>query len=304
LTENSGGFKMYCNFSELIEQASKKTPRKVAVVMAEDTEVIEACKIAFEKGIITPVFIGNSEKIKISGGDFEGSEIIHCDSEEQAASKAVELASSDSVHMLMKGKVKTSTFLKAIVNKEKGLTGGNILSHILVFEKENRLRIVTDGGMITYPDISQKIKITENAVKVMRSLGVKTPKVAPICAVETVNTAMQATIDAAELSKMADRKQIKDCIIDGPLALDNAVSVEAAEHKGIYSDVAGKADILLMPDIEAGNIFGKSLIYFAACESGGIIAGAKVPVIMLSRADNRKTKLNSIALAMICSQEG
>lgn len=292
---------MYNNFDELIKQASKKQSRKVAVVMAEDTEVIEACKAAFQKNIVIPVFIGDKQKIKDFGGDFEGAEIIHVQSEEQAAMKAVELASENSVHMIMKGKLSTSTFLKAIVNKEKNLTDGNILSHILVFEKNNKLRIVTDGGMITYPDIMQKVKITENAVKVMIALGVKKPKVAPICAVETVNPAMQATIDAAQLSKMSDRNQIKNCIIDGPLALDNAISKEAAEHKGIISEVAGNADILLVPDIEVGNILGKSLLYFAKCESGGIIAGAKVPIIMLSRADNRKTKLNSIALAMMCS---
>lgn len=295
---------MLRNFNELLEKASKMESRKIAVVMAEDSEVIQACRMAGEKGIAVPVFIGDSSKIKELGGDFPKAEIVHASNEEEASAKGVELIHSGKAHMLMKGKVKTSTFLKAVVNREKGLTGGNILSHILVFEKNNKLRIVTDGGMITYPDLDQKIKITENAVKIMKAMGNELPRVAPLCAVETVNPAMQPTIDAALLSKMNQRNQIRDCIIDGPLALDNAVSKEAAEHKGIFSEVAGNADILLVPDIEAGNILGKSLIYFAECESGGIIAGAKAPVIMLSRADTSKTKLNSIALAMVCSQEG
>ena len=296
---------MLNTFDDLIKQAQQMGAKnKVAVVMGADSEVIEACREAYEKNMVIPIFIDNVEKIKELGGDFEGAEIIEASSEVEAAKIGVELVTKNQAQMLMKGKIKTSTFLKAVVNKETGITGKNILSHILMFESYNKLRMVTDGGMIINPDLNQKISIIENAVSIFRNVGVEKPKVAVIGAVETVNPDMSATCDAALLSKSNDRHQIKNCIIDGPLALDNAVSEEAAKHKGIVSPVAGNADILLVPDIEAGNILGKSIIYFAKCECGGIIAGAKAPVIMLSRADTSKTKLNSIALAIVASKRG
>jgi len=231
----------------------------------------------------------------------EDYEIIHADSDKESAELAVSQVKSGNASSLMKGSIKTSILLKAVLDKEKGLRSGKLLSHILIAELRNKLFLVTDGGMNMYPDLNQKQNIIENAVRVAEKMGIKNPSVAPLCAVESVNPDMKATLDASILSKMNNRGQIKNCIVDGPLALDNAVSLEAAKHKKIVSPVAGNADILLVPDIEAGNIFGKSIIYFAHAKVGGIIAGASAPIILLSRADDEETKLNSICLAKIVS---
>jgi phosphate butyryltransferase len=189
-----------------------------------------------------------------------------------------------------------------VLNKEYGLRLGNILSHVAVFEIPNhdRLIIVTDSAMNISPDLTQKAQIIKNAVAIAKEIGIETPKVAPIAAVEVVNPAMQATIDAAALTMMNKRGQITGCIVDGPLALDNAVSVLAAEHKGINSEVAGKVDILVVPSIEVGNALYKSLVYFANAKVGAVIAGAKAPIVLTSRADSAESKLYSLALA-ICS---
>ena len=182
--------------------------------------------------------------------------------------------------------------MKAVLNKEWGLRKGSVLSHVAAFEVPNydRLIFVTDAAMNIAPDVTQKAAIIQNTVEVARAIGIDLPKVAPIAAVEVVNPAMQATIDAAMLTQMNRRGQIKNCVVDGPLALDNAVSQIAAEHKGIVSDVAGKADILLVPTIEAGNVLYKSLVYFADAKVGAMIAGAKAPIVLTSRADSAETK--------------
>jgi phosphate butyryltransferase len=202
----------------------------------------------------------------------------------------------------MKGNIPTSVLLKAVLNKEFGLRTGNVLSHVAVFEVPDfdRFTIVTDAGMNISPDLEQKAQIVKNAAILARAIGIEYPKVAPIAAVEVVNPVMQATVDAAALSMMNKRGQITGCIVDGPLALDNAVSTLAAEHKGIHSEVAGRADILLVPTIEVGNVLYKSLIYFAKAKVGAVIAGAKAPIVLTSRADSAESKLYSLALA-ICS---
>lgn len=201
----------------------------------------------------------------------------------------------------MKGFIPTSEILKFVLDKEKGIRSNNLLSHVMVYSVDtyNKFIFLTDGGMVPYPDVYQKVQIINNAVKVAKAFGINPIHVAPLCAVEVVNPDMQSTVDAAILSKMNQRGQIKDCIIDGPLALDNAVSKEAAKHKGIVSPVAGQADILLAPNIEAGNILGKSLTYFAKAKSAGVIMGAKCPIVLVSRADTYETKLYSIALGSL-----
>ena len=201
----------------------------------------------------------------------------------------------------MKGLIGTASLLKAVLNKEAELRTNNLLSHVMIYDVPtyHKLLFLTDGGMVPYPELKDKIGIINNSVSVAKSLGIDTPKVAPICAVEVVNPSMQATIDASTLSTMNRRGQIKGCIIDGPLALDNAISKEAAKHKGIVSEVAGEADILLVPNIESGNFLGKSLTYFAKAESAGVIIGAKCPIVLVSRADSFKSKLYSIALGSI-----
>ncbi|MPM46116.1 Phosphate acetyltransferase [bioreactor metagenome] len=219
----------------------------------------------------------------------------------KAAAKAVELVSKGEAQFLMKGILGTADLLKAVLNKEAGLKTSNLLSHVMIYEVPtyHKLLFLTDGGMVPYPELKDKIGIINNAVKVAHSLQIEKPMVAPICAVEVVNPSMQATLDAAALATMNKRGQIKGCIIDGPLALDNAISKEAAHHKGIVSEVAGETDILLVPNIEAGNFLGKSLTYFAQAESAGVIVGAKCPVVLVSRADSAKSKLYSIALGAV-----
>jgi phosphate butyryltransferase len=228
--------------------------------------------------------------------------IVHADSNEMASELAVKAVSTREATVLMKGNIPTSSLLKAVLNKEYGLRTGNVLSHVAVFEVPDfdRFTIVTDAGMNIAPELEQKAQMIKNAAALARAIGIECPKVAPIAAVEVVNPAMQATIDAAALSVMNKRGQITGCIVDGPLALDNAVSALAAEHKGIQSEVAGRADILLVPTIEVGNVLYKSLIYFAKAKVGAVIAGAKAPIVLTSRADSAESKLYSLALA-ICS---
>ena len=206
--------------------------------------------------------------------------------------------------MLMKGLIETKTLLKAILNNEYGLRGSGIISHVGVFEVESldRLIVVTDAAFNIEPSLSDKIHIINNAVKVSKAFKIEQPKVAVICAVEVVNEKMKATLEAASLSKMNDRGQIKGCLIDGPLALDNAISLESAKHKNIVSKVAGQADILLMPNIEAGNVMYKTLTYMTNSKCGGILVGTSAPVIITSRSDSSETKLYSIALASLISR--
>jgi len=291
---------------DLLSRAAQMEGKAVAVAQAEDEEVIEAVKAALDKRLAHFLLFGDEEKIRalLKEKDVkeDGIEVVATSSKEMSAEMAVKSVRDKKADVLMKGNIPTATILKAVLNKEYGLRTGNVLSHVAVFEVPDydRFIIVTDAAMNIAPDLQQKAQILTNAVGIANAIGIKMPKVAPITAVETINPAMQATLDAAALSQMNKRGQIKNCIVDGPLALDNAVSMKAAEHKGIESEVAGQADILLVPVIEAGNILYKSLIYFAKAKVGAVIAGAKAPIVLTSRADTAESKLYSLALA-ICS---
>ncbi|MFD0767919.1 phosphate butyryltransferase [Bacillus sp. CGMCC 1.60114] len=289
----------------LIDQAAEQPKKTVAVAVAEDHEVIEAVAKAVQLQLAQFRLYGNQETIMNMLQEHglqpsEHIEVISAASNAEAAELAVKAVRGGEADVLMKGNIPTASILKAVLNKEWGLRKGGVLSHVAAFEVPNydRFIIVTDAAMNIAPDVQQKAAIAQNAVEVARAIGVDVPKVAPIAAVEVVNPVMQATIDAAMLTQMNRRGQIKDCIIDGPLALDIAVSQIAAEHKGIQSDVAGKADILLVPTIEAGNVLYKSLVYFANAKVGAIIAGAKAPIVLTSRADSAETKVYSLALAV------
>ncbi|WP_223591488.1 phosphate butyryltransferase [Neobacillus bataviensis] len=293
----------------LIDKATQVSAKTVAVAAAEDEEVIEAVLDALNRNLANFILFGDKEKIKTilelkkHGKKVSNNlEIIHAESNTSAAELAVRAVFNKKADVLMKGNIPTSTLLKAVLNKEYGLRTGNVLSHVAVFEIPgfDRFTIVTDAGMNITPDLEQKAQITKNAVSIAKSIGIEIPKVAPIAAVEVINPVMQPTLDAAALTVMNKRGQISGCIVDGPLALDNAVSELAAEHKGIQSEVAGKADILLVPTIEAGNILYKSLIYFAKAKVGAIIAGARAPIVLTSRADSAESKLYSLALALCC----
>lgn len=292
---------------ELLTLCKEKDKKTLAVAAAHDKEVLKAVSEAVRLGIIDAVLIGDEEEIiniaKSENINIENLKIINEKDVKKAAACAVRLVRDGEADFIMKGMLATSDILKAVLNKETGVKGSGLLSHVMIYDVAayHKLIFLTDGGMVPYPELKDKIGIIQNSVKVAHMLGIETPKVAPVCAVEVVNPSMQATIDASVLSAMNKRGQIKGCIIDGPLGLDNAVSKEAARHKGIVSEVAGDADILLVPNIEAGNLMGKAMTYFAGAESAGVIVGAKCPVVLVSRADSSKSKLYSIALGSIVS---
>ena len=296
---------MVKTLDELLELAKVKVKKTLSVAVAQDNVVLKAVVEAVKLQIVDAILVGDEEKIReIAAKENLSLENIRIVNEKNivgAATKAVELVTNGEAHFIMKGMLGTSDLLKAVLNKEAGLRGKGLLSHVMVYDipSYHKLLFLTDGGMVTYPELKDKIEIINNAVEVAHALQIDVPKVAPICAVEVVNPSMQATLDAAALSLMNKRGQIKGCLIDGPLGLDNAISKEAAEHKGIISEVAGDSDILLVPNIEAGNFLGKSLTYFAKAESAGIIVGAKCPVVLVSRADSAKSKLYSIALGAV-----
>jgi phosphate butyryltransferase len=296
---------MVKRLDELIDLATKKDKKTLAVAVAQDNVVLKAVVEAVRLQIVDAILVGDEKKIvEIALSENLSLQNIRIINEKNilaAAAKAVELVSNGDAHFIMKGMLGTSDLLKAVLYKEAGLRGKGLLSHVMIYDVPtyHKLLFLTDGGMVTFPDLKEKIEIINNAVVVAHALQIDIPKVAPICAVEVVNLSMQATLDASVLTQMNKRGQIKGCTIDGPLGLDNAISKEAAEHKGIISDVAGDSDILLVPNIEAGNFLGKSLTYFAKAESAGIIVGAKCPVVLVSRADSAKSKLYSIALGAV-----
>lgn len=296
---------MIKNFEEIIEIAKQQPKMTLSVAAAQDDEVLIAIDAAKKLGIIEAILVGDKSKIveiaESAGIDLNGYEIIDSKNLIESARTAVSLVSQGRADFLMKGIIGTADILRAVLDKEIGLRGGGLLSHVMAYSVPtyHKMLFITDGGMVTYPDLPQKIQLVNNAVKVVKALGVSPIRVAPLCAVEVINPDMQATLDAAALSKMSARGQIKDCIIDGPLALDGAISKIAAKHKGIESPVAGEADILLVPNIESGNVLGKSLTYFANAKSAGIIMGAKCPIVLVSRADTHEAKLNSIALGSL-----
>lgn len=293
------------DFNEILQLAKKRGPKRIAVASAEDHEVLSAVESARKEGIATAVLVGDREKIetiaKDMNIDLSNYEVIDETDLTQASRKAVEQVSSGKADLLMKGLVDTSIILKAVLDKEIGLRTGKALSHVAVFKMEgyDRLFFVTDAAMTLAPDLAGKKEILENAVSVAHALELKEPKVAVLCAKEKVNEKMLCTVDAHELEEMNKRGEITGCIVGGPFALDNAVSEEAAKHKGMDHPVGGKADILLVPDIESGNILYKSMVFFAKGQNAGIIVGAKAPIVLTSRADSDIAKLNSIALGVL-----
>lgn len=296
---------MVKNFDDLLAKVKSGQIKKVAVAVAQDEPVLEAVKAAQEQGIAEAILVGDEKAIKEVadkiGMDLSKFELIHEPNDLKAALKAVELASKGEADMVMKGLVDTANFLRAVLNKEIGLRTGKLMSHVAVFEIKgiDRLIFLTDAAFNMYPDLKAKTDILNNAVGVAHAVGIDMPKVAPICAVEVVNTDMPATVDASILSKMNDRGQIRGCIVDGPLALDNALSEEAAKHKKVGGPVAGKADILLLPNIDTANVMYKTLTYTSDSRNGGILVGTSVPVILTSRADSFETKMYSIALGAL-----
>lgn len=295
---------MIKSFKELRDIKLVK-PAVLAVAAAEDDVVIEAVLMARASGLVIPVLYGDEAKIQALLGDVRDIQIVGTKSPEESCHLACQAVNEDKADMILKGLVETKILLKEVLNKEFDLKRSPVLSHVMLYDlaKYPKLLSNTDGGMVQSPTLEQKSEIIKNAVKVHHALGIPMPKVACVCAVEKVNEKMPCTLDARELQAMNQRGEITGCHVQGPLAFDLAISPEAAAHKGVTGEVAGDADIILVPDIEAGNILGKSLTYFADSINAGIVMGAKCPVLLVSRADSAEAKLYSILLGALVSGE-
>lgn len=294
---------MVKSLSQLLVAAKEGVTMKLAVAAAQDADVLSAVVKASEEGIVDAILIGNVEEIKGIASqeslNLESCQLISVDSLEDAAEQSVRMVSEGKADFVMKGLIDTSILLKAVLNKEWGLRTDSQLSHVMVYEVPtyHKLLFLTDGGMNITPDLEAKDKILKNSVAVVKAMGIDTVKVACLAAKEKVNPKMQATVDARELQERCEKGAYGEgVIVEGPLALDLAISKEAAAIKKFKSEIAGEADVLLVPSIEMGNGIGKSLTYFAKGESAGVIMGAKCPVVLVSRADSYDAKLNSIAL--------
>lgn len=300
---------MMKSFADIFAAARQVSACKIAVAAAEDEHVLEAVVEAQRQGIADAILIGDQNKIlaiaKRLDIDLTPFELVDQPDIKLAALQAVALVHTGQAQVVMKGLLQTADMMRAVLDKEVGLrVGGNIISHVAVIEipGADRLVLLTDAAMNVSPDVGQKAQIIQNAVEVAHSLGAPIPKVACLAAVEVVNRDMQVCLDAAILSKMAERGQIQGCIVDGPLAFDNAVSRAAAEHKKINSPVAGVADILLAPELVSGNVLYKAATFWAHGLVAGLIVGAKAPIVLTSRADSAESKLSSIALAVVAAQ--
>lgn len=292
-------------FDELLEAAKLKGPKTVAVAAGHQVEVMLAGLDAETAGLAEVILVGDGTMIRqiAAEQDFDISrmEVIHLPQPHEAAWQVMKLVSDGCADIAMKGKVETSDFLRAALSKDLGLRTGRLFTHVAVFQipEFDRLIFISDAGVVVAPDLEQKVQIVQNAIYVAHSLGIHLPRVAVLAATEIVNPKIPTTLDAANLSKMADRGQIRGGLVDGPLALDNAISPESAQIKGIKSEVAGYADILIAPDIEAGNVLAKAITYFAQGEMAGVVVGARCPLILPSRSDTREAKLVSLALGVM-----
>jgi phosphate butyryltransferase len=292
-------------FEQIMAAAKAAGPVRFVVAQAADSTILEALGQAREAGFAVPVLVGKRDEIEAAARErsisLSGWEIFETPSKAEAAAEAVKLVARGDGEILVKGLLQSADLLRAVLTKANGLTTGRTLSHVGVFrfEGSDRFYFVSDAALTIAPDYQQKIDIVQNAVDLAHRLGVKEPIVAILCAIETVNPDMPATVDAACLAKMAERGAIKGARVEGPLALDNAVSVEAARHKGIKSELAGRADILVAPNIEAANILYKALIFFAKAEEAGIVMGARAPIVLASRSDSVRNKLYSLALGAL-----
>ena len=297
------------NLDFLMDLCASGRKMTIAVACPYGDDALAAVCAARDRNLVNSVLVGDAEKIRVlaekDGLSLDGIEIIDEKTDDLAVEKSVRMVSGGDADLLMKGLVKTATLLKSVLNKEWGLRAGSLLSHLFLQEitvMGGRIFGLTDGGMNMYPDLQTKVGIIENAVECYHKIGVACPMIAALAAVEVVNPDMACTLDAAALAKMSDRGQIKGCVVDGPFALDNAVSEEAAKTKGIRSPVAGNADILLVPNIECGNLVGKVMTYLAKERGAGVVLGARKPIVLTSRFDSMETKLLSIALGAVVAR--
>jgi phosphate butyryltransferase len=292
-------------FAELLEAAKDKGPKTVAIAAGHQAEVMLAGLDAEVAGLAEVILVGDIPRIRAiaaeEGFDISRMDLVQAEHSRDAAWQVMKLVSEGKADIAMKGKVETSDFLRGALTKELGLRTGRLFTHVAAFEipEFDRLIFISDAGVVVAPDLEQKVEIVQNAIYVAHALDINRPRVAVLAATEVVNPKIPTTLDAANLSKMADRGQILGGLVDGPLALDNAISPESARIKGIKSEVAGYADILIAPDIEAGNVLAKAITYFAQGKMAGVVVGARCPLILPSRSDTREAKLVSLALGVM-----
>ncbi len=296
---------MLKNFDEMIDTLKAAPNRTVVIAAAQTPTAMDAAVMAKKENLADCIMTGDKkiieEYLNAHHPDYTKTFNIYDTGAcfVSAVTRAVELVKDGTAQLILKGKCDTGILLKAVLDKENGLRTGNVMSDVLVYETPERLVLMGDGGFVPDPDLKAKISIAKNCVAVAQKLGNPLPKVAMLTHSEKVSPKSQSTVDAAIIAKMNHRGQIKGCIIDGPLAFDNAVSVEAARMKGIKGEVAGDADVLVVPNIEAGNIFGKCLTYYCKYRVAHVVMGAKVPIIIASRADDAETKFLSMALGIL-----
>ena len=299
---------VYKKFEELLALVDTKADKKtVALVRAEDDHALEAVAEVVKKGLIDAVLVGNREAIKKTaekiGFSVTDDQIVDAEDPESAAAEGVKLIREGRADFLMKGKLETSQMLRPVVNKQTGLNKGGVMSHVSLTEVPayHKMVLTTDGGMLPYPTLEQKKHIIENAVYVMNRLGYEEPKVCVLAASETPNPKMPESMEAAALKEMNQKGEIENCIVEGPISFDLAMVKEKAEKKGYESPCAGDADILIVPNIHAGNILGKCLIEMANSKMAGLIVGAQCPIVLTSRGASSEEKFNSLMLACIVS---
>ena len=288
-----------------LTEMARVRKKVVSVAAAGDKVVLETIKIMNDHGFGRAILVGDADKIKQYakevGCDLSENTIVDEKDEKRAAALAVARVRDGEADILMKGLLQTKTYLQAILNRDHGLRTGKLLNAVTAFEAPHldRMILATDCGMIVSPTLEDKVEMIGNATTLANALGCEMPKISCLSAVETVNANMPDGYDAAVLSKMNERGQIKGCIIDGPLSMDLSISEMSVEHKGITSPVAGKADVLLMPNLQAGNIFWKTMTYLAGAKSGAVVMGTAKPAVLTSRADTAEAKLNSVAMALL-----
>ncbi|MCG2714665.1 MAG: phosphate butyryltransferase [Candidatus Marinimicrobia bacterium] len=284
------------------ENKRKKT---ISIAMADDQNVLEAIKNIDEQGIANAILVGDSNRIKTIAGQvgyrITDDQIVNAASEEEVAFKSVLQIREGKADILMKGHISTAILMKAVLDRETGLRKGNILSHIAIAEvpSYHKMIVFSDGGINIAPDLEAKKAILKNMIHAIRKLQIEKPKVAALCPIEKVNPKIQETVDAAELQKLAEAGEFGDIILEGPIAMDVALSTQAAEKKGLQSKIAGDIDAFLVPNITSGNAIIKVLMYLSNAKVGGLVVGAKVPIILLSRSDKPEEKFNSMILSIL-----
>jgi len=297
------------SLAQVLGEAQRKGPKTLVMPAAHEEAALEACVLAKREKLAESILLGEKAKIteglKKVGGDPKDFEIIEEPDTDASAARAVALIREGKADVLLKGHMQTAQLLKPVLDPDKGLRTGRLLSDVFMYEdplaSKPRLMFLTDGGVNPLPDVNQKKQIIENAVEVCLAMGIQTPKVACLAAVELPSPKMPATTDAMELKAMNHRGEIKGCIVDGPFAFDNAILAWCAEAKGIKSEVPGNADILLAPSVEVGNILAKSIIYYVKAKMGHIVKGARAPVVISSRTDEAEAKVACVAMALVCT---